>query len=132
MAAFLGLWVDFATRLRKVPEKKQNAMFAGIRQGWRWKGFQPAIFLSMMFIFIRCVYRAIELNEVFEGKLANDEITFMMLEGPMIMIAAALVAVWHPGFAFGGMWAQSAWRWNGKDDGIVPSEKLENDSSSEV
>lgn len=117
MAIFLCIWALFAWRLhRTVPEEQQNPKLASIRHGWTWKGFQPAMFLAMIFIFIRCIYRCVELNQGFSGRLANDEVTFMVLEGPMIMIASALLMVWHPGFAFKGRWNEAAWKTNGKDD----------------
>lgn len=117
MAIFLLIWALFAWRLHKtVPEEQRNPKLASIRRGWTWTGFQPAMFLAMIFIFIRCMYRCVELNQGFGGKLANDEVTFMVLEGPMIMIASALLTVWHPGFAFKGRWTETAWKTNGKDD----------------
>jgi len=46
-----------------------------------------------------------ELSSGFSGALANNEPVFMVLEGPMIMIAAVALTVFHPGFCFG--WALS-------------------------
>jgi len=45
-----------------------------------------------------------ELSEGFGGKLANQEITFMVLEGAMIVIACISLTVAHPGVAFHGRW----------------------------
>jgi len=51
------------------------------------------------------VYRVAELSGGFTGELANDEISFMILEGPMIIIATFLLTVFHPGVVFrGGNW----------------------------
>lgn len=50
---------------------------------------------------VRSIFRLIELQEGFNGDLANDELTFMILEGPMIIIAAALLTAFHPGIALG-------------------------------
>lgn len=45
-----------------------------------------------------------ELQEGFDGHLANDEITFMILEGAMIVLAVACLTVLHPGIAVGETW----------------------------
>ena len=64
-----------------------------------------AIGVSTLFIFIRCCYRVAELQSGFGGALANNEVDFMVLEGPMIMIAAIALILFHPGFCLGGKWA---------------------------
>jgi hypothetical protein len=38
--------------------------------------------------------------------LANNEVVFEVLEGPMIMVAVIALTVFHPGLCFGGMWAK--------------------------
>lgn len=59
---------------------------------------------------IRCIYRVIELCEGFDGKLANEEVPFDILEGPMIIIATLMLTVFHPGIVFrGGYWEASSW-----------------------
>lgn len=59
---------------------------------------------------IRCIYRVIELCEGFGGKLANEEVPFDILEGPMIIIATLMLTVFHPGIVFrGGYWEASSW-----------------------
>jgi hypothetical protein len=61
--------------------------------------------IATIFIFIRCCYRVAELESGFGGALANNEPVFMILEGPMIMIAVIALAAFHPGFCLGGLWA---------------------------
>jgi hypothetical protein len=46
-----------------------------------------------------------ELGSGFGGALANNEPVFMILEGPMIIIAAVVLTAFHPGFCLGGLWA---------------------------
>jgi hypothetical protein len=46
-----------------------------------------------------------ELESGFGGALANNELVFMILEGPMIMIAVVVLTAFHPGFCLGGLWA---------------------------
>jgi hypothetical protein len=39
----------------------------------------------------------------------------MVLEGAMIVLAAGLMTVYHPGSAFGTAWPNAGWTWkNGK------------------
>lgn len=60
--------------------------------------------LATLTIFIRSVFRVAELSGGFNGKLFNEEVPFMILEGPMVIIACTAVSVFHPGFAFQGCW----------------------------
>lgn len=48
-----------------------------------------------------------ELKQGFDGKLANQEVSFMILEGAMILLAIIPPTVLHPGFAFQGNWRQA-------------------------
>jgi hypothetical protein len=50
------------------------------------------------------VYRVAELQGGFSGKLANDQVIFMVFEGPMIMVAVIALTIFHPGFSFAGAW----------------------------
>ena len=55
-------------------------------------------------IFIRSCFRVAELQGGFGGKLANQEVTFMLLEGAMVAISAMALTVAHPGFVFRRYW----------------------------
>jgi hypothetical protein len=55
------------------------------------------------------VYRIVELQGGFQSGVANNEVVFMILEGPMILLAVALLTVSHPGFAFDGHWKAASW-----------------------
>jgi hypothetical protein len=60
--------------------------------------------IATLLIFIRSVYRVAELSEGFSGKIANQEAPFMIFEGPMIIVAVALITWYHPGRVFGDLW----------------------------
>lgn len=60
-----------------------------------------------MLIYIRSVYRIVELQGGFSGKVANDQASFMVLEGPMIILAVLALTVSHPGRVFDGLWKLS-------------------------
>lgn len=56
------------------------------------------------------MYRIIELAQGFGGTIANEEIPFLILEGPMIMVAMLALTLFHPGWVFGsGLWGASTW-----------------------
>ncbi|KAJ3005206.1 hypothetical protein HKX48_000808, partial [Thoreauomyces humboldtii] len=63
----------------------------------------------------------------FEGSEANNETLFMILEGPMIFIACALLATYHPGRAFGGRlgWVATSIAGSSKNGKSVSSDTLE-------
>lgn len=60
--------------------------------------------IAVLTIFTRSVFRCAELSGGFNGKLFNDQITFMILEGPMIIMACTALTLFHPGIAFQGHW----------------------------
>ena len=62
--------------------------------------------IATITILIRSSFRVAELSQGFRGKLANDEVTFMILEGTMVAIACISLTVVHPGFALKGQWKQ--------------------------
>lgn len=68
---------------------------------------------------MRSIFRAAELSEGFDGKLANDEVTFMVLEGAMVVIACISLTVFHPGVSFGGKWDQGNFKFRPLKQGSV-------------
>ncbi len=55
------------------------------------------------------MYRVVELSGGFGGALANNQATFMVLEGPMVIIAVLAMTVFHPGTCFNEHWAEAGW-----------------------
>jgi hypothetical protein len=66
-----------------------------------------ALFLATTTLFVRTVFRAIELSEGFGGKLANNQLQFMILDGAMVIIATICMTVMHPGFGFEKRWNEA-------------------------
>ncbi|RFU23974.1 hypothetical protein B7463_g12363, partial [Scytalidium lignicola] len=90
---FMGLWLEFIFRLRRTSESAKDY----------------ALGAAVVLIFIRSVYCVAELQQGFSGPIANDEVSFMILEGPMIFLTVLAMMVLHPGIAFGGKWSSAAW-----------------------
>ena len=63
-----------------------------------------ALAAATLFIFIRSCFRVAELQEGFDGKLANQQVTFMILEGAMVILAVFVLTILHPAIAFQGEW----------------------------
>lgn len=123
LTLFMGLCLDYAWRVWSTPEGVNSSVeMEVLRRTKRWRGFLFGLALATVTIFIRSVFRVAELKDGFDGELANDEVTFMVLEGAMIAITVVCLTVMHPGYCFGGCWGQTAWRFReqvGKEKGLV-------------
>ena len=51
-------------------------------------------------IFVRSVYRVVELSEGWTGHLIRQQWLFVGLEGVMVVIAVAALNAFHPAFCF--------------------------------
>ena len=69
-----------------------------------------ALAFATLFILIRSCFRVAELSGGFGSALANDEVTFMVLEGGMVISATLALTILHPGKAFDGGWAKAGYR----------------------
>ena len=137
MTLFLGLWADFALRVKRAKvsagwKKDQRDPFAVLRDSRKFRIFKICKFcptsipyckikqsmriklrmntglaVSTVLIFIRSIYRVVELQGGFSGKIANNQASFMILEGPMILIAVIALTSYHPGRVFGGLWVST-------------------------
>lgn len=67
-----------------------------------------------------------ELSGGFNGELANNQATFMVLEGLMMVIAAIALTVYHPGRSFQGKWAQMKSSFRKGDGATSTTEEVEN------
>jgi len=109
LLVFMALSLEFAFRLRRTSESTKDKRFFALRNTKKFIWFQYALGAAVVLIFIRSVYRVAELQQGFNGPIANDEVTFMILEGPMIFLAVLVMTVLHPGIAFGGELSSTAW-----------------------
>jgi hypothetical protein len=67
------------------------------------------LWFATILIFTRSVYRIAELQGSYQGTIAGNEPAFMVLEGPMIILATLALAIFHPGFAFDHQWDAAGW-----------------------
>ncbi|KAE9966735.1 hypothetical protein EG328_008638 [Venturia inaequalis] len=106
---FMAFWLEFVHRLSKTSESAKDTRFIELRDTKKFARFQYALGAAVVLIFVRSVYRVAELQQGFNGPIANDEVSFMILEGPMIFLAVLAMTILHPGIQFDGEWSSAAW-----------------------
>lgn len=131
LAGFIAMCLDFFLRVRKATPEQLNPLFSNTRRSVQFRGFLCAVGIATLFIFIRSVYRTAELSQGFKGSLANDEVTFMILEATMIALAVIALTVMHPGIAFRGQFADAGWTIKRKSTGMK-LEKLDDENTEYV
>lgn len=106
LALFMALCAEFAYRVYS-HVGELDPRYDGLRQSRRFRGFLYALGVATFTIFVRSIFRVAELSQGFHGKLANQQVTFMILEGAMIAIAALALTIFHPGWSFAGYWGEA-------------------------
>lgn len=131
---FVGVSLQYARavmRLRKGkdvavqnPHRYLKTLNLGGRTTKLFNVFLVALSLATIFVLIRSIFRVAELWKGFDSKLANDEILFVIFESCMIMLAVAMLTLFHPGTVLGREWSDSGW-------GPTISKEISNSSSEE-
>jgi hypothetical protein len=78
---------------------------------------KTAIALAIATILIRCSFRVAELSEGFKGKVANNEVLFIIFEGVMMAICVCVLTVAHPGVTLGARWNTGKFHWRLRRNG---------------
>ncbi|KAL2841009.1 RTA1 like protein-domain-containing protein [Aspergillus pseudoustus] len=118
LTLYLAICLDLAWRISRLSLSSSRTRFsdangisldpdfASMRASGTWVAFLVLQGLATICIYIRSVFRVAELSNGFGSHLANDEVTFMVLEGAMISIAVISLSTWgHPGIGFRGYWS---------------------------
>lgn len=118
LVIFSAVCLDFAWRLRKssssastkmedssVEQSPATLRLDAIRHSKMFKGFTWTIAIAVTLVLIRSSYRLAELKDGFNSALFNDQVLFMIFEGPMIIIACVLLTVFHPSLSMRGFWS---------------------------
>ncbi|KAL5329471.1 hypothetical protein ACEPPN_002985 [Leptodophora sp. 'Broadleaf-Isolate-01'] len=114
LVIFTTLCADLIYSVRKSPRSK-DPRFQSIKSSHTFKLFLYCLGSSTLLILIRSSFRVAELSEGFGSGLANNEVTFMVLEGGMIAAAVILLTALHPGLVFGSQgWKDAGWTISGK------------------
>lgn len=99
LIAFASLVLDYTLRVRR---NWANVSDVGktlaANKGFRY--FAGAVVVAFTGIFLRSVYRIVEMAEGWAEPLMRDEASFMVLEGGMIAISVIALTIFHPGRHF--------------------------------
>jgi len=98
---------DFALRVWK-GRGTWNDRYLDLVSSRLFKSFLFGLLVACVTIFVRSVYRCVELSGGFNGTLfVSDEAVFMVLEGVMIIIACSCLTILHPAVCFQGAWHEA-------------------------
>ena len=113
LGLFALLCADFAFRLYKNPQS-WSQQYVSLYRSSRFSAFICGLCAATLTIFIRSVFRVAELSGGFRGPLANNQVSFMILEGVMVIIATSCLTLLHPGVSFQGVWAAANFSMRGR------------------
>jgi hypothetical protein len=106
---------EFAYRLYK-NRQSWATQHSELYESKLFKAFLFGLGIATLTIFIRSAFRVAELSGGFHGPLANNQISFMILEGAMIIIATSCLTLLHPGVSFQGSWTAANFSMRAKKD----------------
>ncbi|KAH8890310.1 RTA1-domain-containing protein, partial [Thozetella sp. PMI_491] len=92
LCVFIGLFIDYVVRYQRHPTARSLTS--------HMKLFFAFLFLSILFVLIRCAFRIDELSDGYDGALIHNEPIFMGLEATMMALAVLCLHIGHPGVAF--------------------------------
>lgn len=107
MTIFQYLWFTFLFRIHKSykqhGDSNFNPDFVHIRERGLFLqlSFFVAITATFFLVYVRSIYRLIEMSYGFDSALATNEIYFMLLEALPMSLACAIMTVVHPGLIYG-------------------------------
>lgn len=106
---FICVCVQLMWAVRQKPQMV-NSSSLDLRRSSIFRFFLYALAISTVAILIRCSFRVAELSGGFNGSLANNQTSFMILEGAMMSIVIILLSTAHPGFVLREMWHAGGFR----------------------
>ncbi|KAF6012679.1 hypothetical protein HII12_002201 [Brettanomyces bruxellensis] len=75
--------------------------YAHMRQNRMFKMYVVAMFVSTLFIYIRCIYRVAEMSHGVDGPLTRNEIWFLVFDASMVIAGVSTLTTFYPGAALG-------------------------------
>jgi len=111
MSIYIFLFLQFFHKIKFYNHKQHkelelncqfNPEFEHLRSNHLFKIFPYVIFTAVIFVYVRCIYRVIELAEGWSGYLITHEAYFMILDALMMGLAILLLLIFHPGFILNG------------------------------
>jgi hypothetical protein len=106
MSIFLWLLFNFLWRIKYLrkghADMEFNPRYCRLREHKKFQFFPIIIVVAVMFVYVRSIYRVIELSEGWVGYLIVHEVYFMILDALMIGLTCVIFIPWHPGIILGG------------------------------
>jgi hypothetical protein len=87
----------FIRVVRDLPIRRHNLHTRGYLDG-RGKAMVAALAFNTTCLFIRSVYRTIELSDGWSGRIISTQVYFNVLDGGMVTLAIYTLNIAHPGF----------------------------------
>ena len=85
----------------KVLDKYYNPGYKDLRKRPLYNYYALAITLAVIAVYIRCIYRVVELAQGFSGYLITHEVYIMTLDATMIGICCIIFILFHPHLVMG-------------------------------
>ncbi|KAM0273526.1 hypothetical protein ACHAQH_008298 [Verticillium albo-atrum] len=108
---FGGMGVDYWLRVRRYVHdgtagaEKETAL--AVYNDGKFRKFVYAIAGAFTGIIVRCIYRIVEMAGGWGNHIMQDQISFMILDASLVLVAVALLTAFHPGIFFPQMAAGS-------------------------
>ncbi|KAK9364376.1 sphingoid long-chain base transporter RSB1 protein [Lipomyces kononenkoae] len=99
LSIFALMAFDYYSRFRgskKVLSLRTETLLHDIK----FKLFITALVAAFLSIYIRCIYRIVEMAGGWGNTIMRNETGFIVLEGAMILVATSFLTIFHPGYCF--------------------------------
>ncbi|OJD17582.1 hypothetical protein AJ78_02333 [Emergomyces pasteurianus Ep9510] len=100
LIAFGGMAGHFFWRLLGEGGRRMTVEAQKVWADTKFRRFLISLAISFFVLFVRCTYRIAEMAGGWSNHIMQDEISFVILEGVMCIIAAILLTTFHPGTHF--------------------------------
>ncbi len=110
MTIYVALFLHYFYKIKFFNKKEHeeleveafNPAYKQLRSRKIFQWFPYIVFACVALIYIRCVYRVVELAEGWSGYLITHELFLFFLDALMIALTAFLLIIFHPGIVFDG------------------------------
>lgn len=90
----------YAQRRRRAKHMVLTAEARNFSNDIKFRMFILSFVAAFVFIFVRCVFRIVEMAGGWRNDIMRNEVAFMVLDGCMICLATLIQTVLHPGYCF--------------------------------
>jgi hypothetical protein len=86
---------------REELDMNYNQLFSDLRETKIFNYFPLAMTIAVLLIYIRSVFRLVELSQGLDGELFSREVYLFTLDGMLILMAGIIFAIFHPVWVLG-------------------------------